>query len=489
MSATAQEQIAIQVSDDRLRATIPMGRVRPGDLTVEVLAARLKDRGIPLSDNVKERLKTLINQAQSGELSAEPFLIAEGRAAVDGVPARVELIDSEQDAQVDEGGRTDFYHSRILTVKEGDTVGRYTPAVPPQDGLDVFGKPVKGVLPDPGPEIGGHLKLAEDGTTLVATAAGKLHLNRRKVCVLDVVPIDSDVDFSSGNVDVPTDLLINGTVRESFEVKSAKSVTVRGAIEAARVEAGADIEVHGGIAGRGVGQVIAGQQVLTKFCDEANIQAGGDIVVVRECMNSRLVSRGRVSIANGKLVGGYTYARDGAEVRVLGNEAELKTEIAIGIDPQALADAAVVDEQLAKKREAAAKIRETVQPLLAQLKRLTPAQRERATELMYQADEIDLAVQEKEDAKQQALALASPEKSASLVITEIIHPGVQVIFGNKVARIRKQRKGSMRIERRVVKRVEEICLIDQLTGSIATLPSFDYEPPRPAPDPPADPKA
>jgi hypothetical protein len=323
--------------------------------------------------------------------------------------------------------------------------------------------------------VGENIRIDADGKTLIATKAGKVLLTQRNISVLAIVEISGDVDFSTGNVDSPTDVLIVGTVRDTFAVKSAKSVSVRGAIEAANVEAGTDVQVSGGIAGRDQGRVRAGGQIASKFCNEAHLEAGGDVNITRECVSSYVHTLGRLTIARGRLIGGFAYAREGAEIKVLGNEAEKPTKIALGADPAVIAQALQIDETIKKKIEACAKIREKVQPLMAQIKRLTPQQRERATELMYQADQIEAEIHEHEQQKRQMLASNSSQVGSSLRVTSIVYPGVKVIFGDKMAIFRNERKGPIKIERRCMDRVDEICLIDECSGSLTSMPSYKYK--------------
>ncbi len=252
-------------------------------------------------------------------------------------------------------------------------------------------------------------------------------------------------------------------------------MAVRGAIEAAVVEAGTDIQVSGGVAGRGQGKVTAGGQITSKFCEEANLRAGGDIVIISECINSRLHALGRLMIPSGKLVGGYAYAREGAEIEVLGNEADRATEIAIGIDPVVLATSAQTDEVVKKKREAIVKIREKIQPLMAQLKRLNPQQRERATELMYEADQMEAEILETERKKQEAIATCSPNRKVCLLVKHTVYPGVKVVLGDKMTIFRNERRGPLKVERRLVNRVEEICVVDQISGSVTTMPGYEFQ--------------
>jgi uncharacterized protein (DUF342 family) len=113
---------------------------------------------------------------------------------------------------------------------------------------------------------------------------------------------------------------------------------------------------------------------------------------------------------------------------------------------------------------------------MAQLKRLTPQQREKATELMYQADEMEADIMKQEARKRELLASSNGMSNASIVVTSIIYPGVKLIFGDKMTLFRKERKGPVKIERRLVNRVEEICVVDRASGSVTTMPGYEYIP-------------
>lgn len=480
MQAAAQRSIRIAVDRDGLSAHLIATDVDPGLVNRDNIVSSLKELGIPVSDTVLACIEQVEDAARRGELPDAPVLLARGQAPVEGTGASFqlapELLGEAEPAADSPEQRTDYYRSQIVTVSAEQVIGTWTPPVLPTPGLDVFGKPV--VLPPPLQSVqpGKNVRLAEDGSSLLASVAGKLHLTRYQISVLPVVEISGDVDFSTGNIESTTDVLVNGTVRDTFHVQSAGSITVRGAIEASEVSAGTELQVNGGIASRGQGQVRAGAEVFTKFCNEARVEAGGDITITREAMNSILRTQGRLLVPRGKLLGGRAYAREGGLVAQLGNEANLKTTIALGVDPLALAQIAQAEQEIQKKLEAVSKIRQSVQPLMAQLKRLTPAQREKATELLYQADAMEQEIRQQEQQRKAALELAAPGgREIALTVQRIAYPGVSIVFGDRVTSLHKERKGPFKLVRRIHNRVEEILLVDKISGSITVLPSREYD--------------
>ncbi len=483
MSAVAERSIRIVVAQDGANVHLVTSGVDPRSITADQITAALRQEHIAIDEIVTARIKAIEQAARAGKPLQTQILLVEAQPPEEGQDARFELAEelAPRPTDLSEDDQADFHRTNIVTVRPDTPIGTFTAAVPSKPGTDVLGKPIQPQSVPRVIKLGSNLRLAEDGKTVVAKCAGKVHITNYQVDVVSVVEIPGDVDFSSGNVETPTNVLVNGTIRDTFEVRSAGSITVRGAIEAATIDAGTDLQVNGGIASHGHGQVHAKGEIFTKFCNEAQLEANGDITISREALNSSVRTFGRLLIDRGKLIGGSAYARCGAEINQLGNPANVKTEIAIGIDPLALIEAAQSDGIIRKKQEAIAKIRQNVQPLMAQLKRLTPAQRERATELLYQADSMELEIAEQQKRKAAALQQGTGDgREVTLVVNKIAYPNVTFIFGNKITTLHKERKGPFKVVRRVHNRVEEILLIDKLSGSITVLGSREYEPQAPS---------
>jgi len=467
-------------------ARLILAGTSPTTVTREAIAAALADAGIAVTPEVERRVEEIVEAAQFHRLPAEPPVIAEGQAPIEGTPAGFEpvadlLADAEPGASPDdEFARVDFYRSQIITVAADQAIGSLIPAVPSSPGVDVFGQPVAPGRSAPPVQLGANVRLGENGQTVIAVVAGKVRLTPREISVVESVEIAGDVDFSTGSIQAATDVLVKGTVRDLFKVSSHRGVAVRGAVEAAEVQAGTDVQINGGVASRGLGCIVAGGDIFTKYCNEADLRAQGDICITREAMNSRIYTCGRLRIERGALIGGRAYAREGAQIHEIGNEADTRTEIAIGIDPKLYAEARNADEVIRRKQEAVSRIRGALAPLMAQLQRLAPAQREKVAELMDQAGSLETEIGEHEAVRQRVFAARSrPGDEPALTVTRMLYAGVSVIFGDKITTVSKPRKGPIKIVRRLHDRVEEILLIDQVSGSVTILNSREY---RPEPD-------
>jgi uncharacterized protein (DUF342 family) len=244
----------------------------------------------------------------------------------------------------------------------------------------------------------------------------------------------------------------------------------------AALQAEGDILVQGGIAGKDKGSVKCGGKLAARFCDAVKVEARDEIAIVKEAINSQMYTDQRLLILRGALIGGWAHAREGAEVRILGSQAGTKTVISVGRDPRVRGQLLELEQGIKKRREAAEKIAATVQPLLAGQKRLTPAQRELATELMYEGQLLETAVRELEQQKQQLVDRSKPQGEPAITVLSQIYQGVTVVVDKLASAFAEPRKGHVKILKRRIENKTELVLVDQMSGSVSVLPSYHYDP-------------
>jgi uncharacterized protein (DUF342 family) len=265
-------------------------------------------------------------------------------------------------------------------------------------------------------------------------------------------------------------------VQDLFVVRSRKSVSVQTHVGAAALEAGEDIFIRGGISGKDKGRITAGGRVSAKFCDAVTVQAADDVEIIKEAMNSQITTEGCLLLPRGALIGGWAHARKGAEVRILGNDASVKTILSVGVDPRIRQQVRKLEERIHKHEEAAEKIEAAVRPLVAALKRLTPSQRERATELMCEAENLRGRITEMTHQKEKLIASSKPQGEPVVEVLSQLHAGVTVMVDGLATRFESERKGHVKIRKRQIENNRELILVDQLSGGITVLPSFRYRP-------------
>lgn len=486
----ATKRIKVSVSEDRLQAWVELLGVSSQAFTppeeAEIVEA-LQVARIAVTDEVRERLQTIVAACAAAKAgtATEPLaarhLVAEGRPAVNAEDGRFEWT-PELKARLettDEHGRIDYFSlNAIVTVDAGTVIGRVVPPTEGQSSIDVHGEERPPRRPTGLPfKLGPGVRAdSADPQAVVAELAGRVLLKRGKVTVCEVLEIHGDVDFNSGSVDACVDVSVRGTVRSNFYVRTTKSLSVDRVIEAADVQVEGGVTVRGGVFGQdGAGRILAGGDVTAMLLNEVRVVSGGSIRVVKEILNSRVRCMGKLIAEHGTIIGGEVYAREGVAVRVLGSEASVSTPIATGIDVNTLRRVRKLEKRVRDAQKSADQMRQAVQPLVANLKRLSPTQRERATELLSKADEMELQVEDLAAEAKRMLEEGTPENRAFIMANDAIHAGVQLAIDARIYRVPKLIHGPVKIELRKVEDATEMVAVNQRTGSVTVLHSGEAD--------------
>lgn len=263
-------------------------------------------------------------------------------------------VEENRVGKILEDGSIDFRErSRAPSVREGDLIGTFIPARRVTPGCDVLGREIPvprshmlEVLCGPkvredkdGDQI---LFYAEEGGEVIVEdrVMTQHHRTRRRLrlSISQVINVDGDVGYGTGNIDFSGDVVIRGSVQSLFSVRAEGSVHISGYIEdGAVVTAGKDIMVGGGIIGATT-QIEAGGSLWAKFAQEASIRVGGDVRMGSYLFNASLRAGGKVVVlgrGEGKsraLVGGLVWSGSGIETLSVGSPYNSATHLVCGVD-------------------------------------------------------------------------------------------------------------------------------------------------------------
>lgn len=490
--ARQSSTLLIDVSADRLHAYMRLALPPTAGLsvTLEDVLAEVERRGILAGEDLSARaaefvqsVATAVAAAASGESAPpiEPVLLAQGVPAVEAVDGRFEPNEEvlgggkpcEQADQVDY-----FAFNTIVTVAAGARLGRVIPPEPSQVGRDVYGRELRPrCARGTAVQIGSGIVTEGEGTVeCLAAAPGRFVERFGRISVDPVLEIPGDLDFDTGNIDSCVDVHVRGTVRARFSVQTERDLYIDKVLEAAHVRTGGQLFVRGGVFGNEQsGSIDVGGNATVHLLNEAVLNAGGDLLISREILNSRVTLRGRLVAPQSTIIGGTLYARCGGEVCVLGSDAAVTTPLSIGISVNVLRHIRQREIQIRTLQKSAEQIRETLKPLIANLKRLNPAQRERATELMARADEFEIEVDRIRTEVDQLRAQHAPPEPATLLIQELAHPGVTLTVDAREVALHDRLHGPVRIEIRPVQGASEVVAVNQRTASVTVLPSCETD--------------
>jgi uncharacterized protein len=217
-------------------------------------------------------------------------------------------------------------------VKAGETIATYMPRRPGVPGKDVRGKETPFLRESPeGCSAGRNVERRED--KLVSVVDGRLAIEGGRADVDEVLLIKGEVDFHTGHIVFPGDVVIEGAVHDGFKVWSGGSIVCKSTMDAFDVNAKKDLTCAQGIIGRRRGQVRVGGELKTKYIQNCRVAARGDVKVSAAIVNCRIYCLGTIDLGDkGVLMGGEAFATHGLRCGRLGNQAFQSTSVHVGTD-------------------------------------------------------------------------------------------------------------------------------------------------------------
>lgn len=240
--------------------------------------------------------------------------------------------------------------------------------------------------------------------------------------------IHGDVGGLDDAIDAPGDVIIHGSIRAQARIRSAGSITVHGCIEAAEVIAQGNLSVVGGIVGHGAGRYIAQGSITTRFASQAHLEAGGNITAGTQIAHCRAICGGRLVVSDGAIVASHVTANGGMRCRVAGS-AGGRLIIEAGVDERLRRLGRSRGPQIDVKAAELEKLKSAIAPLVRNQKGLTPQEKERVTELLYQANELEDAARSALAELQAAADLSADTRSAVVQVELLLHSGVVLRLG------------------------------------------------------------
>lgn len=311
-----RSRIAVVVSPSKMSASVQCADLGEEPLTREDVVQALEQDGIAVNQEVIERVDEFVRLVKAGELPEGRFRVAKGKQLVEGKDEEFEWDPAYEQHVQDwrSDSAVNYYNfDAIIAVKQDTTIGTIHPLVPSEIGVDVYGNEIPPSKEPQQIELDANIRRSsEDGTQIIANIPGRVVIEKYSLTLREVLIVPGDVDFETCNVDSQVDMDVKGSLLDRFEVKSVKSVTVGGTVEAAHVQTAENVIVCGGILGRLRGLVTAGGEIVARFGHEANLRAEGDIKIHNQVSNCRVQTEQRFLAEHSAVLGGYLYAKEGA---------------------------------------------------------------------------------------------------------------------------------------------------------------------------------
>lgn len=331
----AQPIVKVNLSEDKMQATVLIipgfERILPN---VEEIKKALSDSKVVYGIDEKA-IESIIEEKK---IFAE-VIVARGKNPIPSRDASVEFFfppsgfvcEKHQQETFDPAS---FY--KIFTCKKGDVLAIKKPVEYGQDGFTVTGEIIKTEKPKDinlATFVGENVQVSEDNTKIVATCDGQPYLKNSKIHVRNILVVDGDLGYETGNIDFNASVVIRGDAEGPFKINAGGDVLILGVLGEVQVNCGGSLRVQGGVFGRGKGVVKVAKDFAAKFVSEAQIFCGGNILVEEYIMNSTVICNGDVKVfGKGVISGGVIKAAGNIEAGEIGSPANLRTVVFAGID-------------------------------------------------------------------------------------------------------------------------------------------------------------
>jgi len=424
---------------------------RAATLESDWLLQALQARGV--TTGIDEVAVERLCQAPLQATAKSSDLLAKGQPAADGVDGHVEYaidMDKRAGKMLPDGSVDLRERNAAVGVEEGQVIGELVPPTAGEAGTNLKGEALAATDGQERAFTAGENVKAELGDggrqRFVAEIQGAVSLSGDTIQVRPVYTVSGDIDYNTGNLDLPTDIEISGSVRSGFTVRAGGSVTVGGSVEpGAEIHSRADVVASKGIFGDAT-KVVALGSVTAKFVQNSTVMANGDITAGAYIIHGRVRAGGCVRVESGggsrggSIMGGEVIAAGGIEARLIGSGEGDRTLVGIGPSPEQAGELARLHQAA---RSLQARIRkgvvamglndesdEEIERLLrrasgAAAKRLGEA----AAELRQLRGERDAARQQQQDLGEQVEASL---RQAWVRATEQVFADVQVQFGREI---------------------------------------------------------
>jgi len=404
------DYIQVMVSKDGLEAYLDLSYPGTTDdqITFNDILHKIYEADVTHNIDIDKIKKAVKNTA-----TLDKDIIARGKEPIIGAEAQIVLeVDTDINTEplIMDDGSVDFRQVNMLkTVEKDQLLAVKIPAQKGEDGIDVRGNPIDSTGPDKPLPAGKNTYISEDGLSLYASLSGRILREKEKFQVENILAIEGDIDFSTGNIEFNGDVAISGDVLTGFRVKSDGDIRIKGTVEGAEIiSTKGSIHIKRGIVGQEKARILAKEDIYADFINEATIEAGNDVEVGEYIINSTISAERDVRATNGRgmIIGGKIYAGQSIAAKVIGSQNNVRTEVRIGgkIDKELYEKMLLVEkdiENLEKRHQSIRKDIEFIETLKKKLPKFPESKVRQLKELILKLKKLEGLIEKTKEKKKQ----------------------------------------------------------------------------------------
>jgi len=319
-------------------------------LTYALFAAKLEDSRISvgvLHDVIQES----ILKANSSHAPIYQIPIAQWTPPHNEIPEhfviRKDLL--ERKPEIDpNAARIDWHSISVFTIVQiKEPIARRIPKVDGALGLNIYGESIPSIIEKVQTFSAGD-NVIDHPAGLFAGKNGRLAIDKNGVISIEeVLVLKNGVDFTTGNITFPGDVILKGKIADGFKIYSGGSVVSNTVVDVTEIVCKKDLIVQAGIEGGLKGAMRIGGSLTAKYIQNCRVAVRGDIHVSGSIIQSKVYSMGSIIMGTtGKLVGCECIVIGGVQALEIGNPRGAKTYIRCGTDFTVQQELDIANEQL-----------------------------------------------------------------------------------------------------------------------------------------------
>jgi uncharacterized protein (DUF342 family) len=347
---TENASIAVSLSEDKLEAKADffpaLGNGVP--LTLDYFYSVLEKHNINYGIQ-HENINNAIFECNLEKKTIKGVLIANGTLPTDEVEEYMLLnpmlnqkkdLSASASSQAQDQNRIPNKNKRIdykevssfIIVRKGQVLARLIPKKAGIDGMNVQGTPIPyKVINLKGVQGGNNTQMG--GKFLLSAISGQMTEVDGIIQVDESLNIKGPVDYKTGNIAFPGDVIIEGPVSDGFKLYSGASITIKQTLDVTDAVTKGDLIVAGGIIGRGQALVKVGGNLKTRFIENCRIACRKTVFVAKEIINSKVYALDNIELGEkSMIIGSEIYALNGLRAGSIGKASSPSSHIRCGID-------------------------------------------------------------------------------------------------------------------------------------------------------------
>jgi uncharacterized protein (DUF342 family) len=438
------EYLKLDMSEDRLYVK---GRFYPPSnnghlLTKEDIVNTLVRAGVKFGMD-----EQLVNEYLTDRSYCTDYILAKATPAVQGHDAVITYhfnTDLTLKPKTNDDGSVDFHQLDMIShCKKDQLLATLTPMDPGKPGIDICGNVIRPVkVNNRILRHGNKIHLSEDGLRMYSEVDGHVSLTDNRVFVSDTYEISADVDASTGDINYEGNVVIKGNVITGFSVIAKGDIEVNGVVEGAHIEAGGQIILKRGMQGMNKGILIANGNIITKFIENAEVNAGG-YITTESIMHSRVSAKGDVIVGGrrGFVTGGEIRSGSMISVKTAGSQMGTTTLLEVGIDPKILEEFREIEKKLASMSADKEKLAQSLAMFRKRLTMgvaMTPDKKDFLMKITQSNIMLETQITEARKRYDELRIEMDNFSSGMIKVQDTVYPGTKLIISNIIYFVRNE---------------------------------------------------